>query len=252
MSQVSPARRSLLPDRAARAMLRRRIGTRLLRALGFHGRTSYAQCGEDLIVRFVFDSLAIARPTYLDIGAHHPTFLSNTALFHRSGCRGVNIEPDPELFERFRRARARDVNLNVGVGAQRGVLEFFVMANRTLNTFSAEEANAYAAQGIAIRSRRPIEVTTVSEVIETHCATTPDFVSIDVEGLDLVILQSFDFARHRPIVFCVETITYSSSGEGRKLDEVTRLMERNGYMAYADTHINTIFVDRARWERRGR
>jgi hypothetical protein len=59
------------------------------------GRTSYSQCGEDLIVRCVFDFMKIPSPTYLDIGAHHPQHLSNTFLFYQQGAHGVNIEPDP-------------------------------------------------------------------------------------------------------------------------------------------------------------
>jgi hypothetical protein len=39
---------------------------RLLR-LGPRGRESFSQSGEDLIVRYIFDILGTAQPTYLDI-----------------------------------------------------------------------------------------------------------------------------------------------------------------------------------------
>jgi hypothetical protein len=45
-------------------------------------KVSYSQSGEDLIVRVYFDILGITNPTYIDIGAHHPYFISNTALFY--------------------------------------------------------------------------------------------------------------------------------------------------------------------------
>ena len=44
-------------------------------------KNSYSQCGEDLIVEFILNGLKIKHPTYMDIGAHHPFYLSNTALF---------------------------------------------------------------------------------------------------------------------------------------------------------------------------
>ena len=44
-------------------------------------KKSYSQCGEDLIVKFIFDILNIKNPSYIDIGAHHPNYISNTALF---------------------------------------------------------------------------------------------------------------------------------------------------------------------------
>jgi hypothetical protein len=52
------------------------------------GKISYAQCGEDLIVDFVFSGLKPPSISYLDIGAHHPTHLSNTYLFYRRGFAG--------------------------------------------------------------------------------------------------------------------------------------------------------------------
>src|ERR1035438_1460830 len=77
------------------------------------GKTSYSQCGEDLIIRYVFDVLKIPCPVYLDIGAHHPRFLSNTFLFYQQGAHGINIEPDPTLFAAFPKQRNRDTNLNI-------------------------------------------------------------------------------------------------------------------------------------------
>lgn len=211
-------------------------------------RASYAQCGEDLIVRFVFDTLRIVAPSFLDIGAHHPRRLNNTYLFYAQGARGVNVEPDPELFNAFVRERPQDCNLNIGIGDTAGTLPFFVMTEPTLNTFSEAEARAIDREG-RIRIARTLElpVRTASAVITEHLGRAPDFLSLDVEGLDLAILRSLDFAVHRPKVICVETITYSEQRSGQKIPEIAELMQDNGYFAYADTHINTLFVDRQVW-----
>ncbi|MDD1606885.1 MAG: FkbM family methyltransferase, partial [Methylococcaceae bacterium] len=75
----------------------------------------------------------------------------------------------------------------------------------------------------------------------------PDFLSLDVEGLDLKILQSFNFVKWRPKVICVETITYSEKCDGKKIKDIEILLIEKGYFSYADTHINTIFVDKAIW-----
>ena len=50
------------------------------------GNSSFSQCGEDLIVNYIFNLRGISLPSYLDIGANHPYFISNTALFHKKGC----------------------------------------------------------------------------------------------------------------------------------------------------------------------
>lgn len=219
------------------------------RRLGEAGRVSYSQCGEDMIGRFIFDALKIAYPTYLDIGAHHPTYLNNTYSFYKSGSRGVNIEPDPDLFSRFLKERSRDTNLNFGVGDSEGQLTFHVMSARTLNTFSAEEARSASEKGRAkIERTLQLPVRPVGEVLSMHFAdAAPDFLSLDVEGLDLSILKSWDFSRWRPRVACVETVIYGGGrGEGQRDDIATHLQDC-GYFAYAHTHVNTLFVDRAVW-----
>lgn len=50
---------------------------------------------------------------YIDVGAFHPTFASNTAVLAPRGWRGICIEPNPLMAERLRSARPDDVVLEV-------------------------------------------------------------------------------------------------------------------------------------------
>lgn len=213
------------------------------------GHTSYSQCGEDMIIRYIFDALHIPTPTYLDIGAHHPTYLNNTFVFYQSGAQGVNIEPDPRLLSAFDKLRPRDTNINVGITEKKGVLDFYVMSVPTLNTFSAEDAHAATREGkTKIDEIIKVPVIPINDVLEDHFSGKAlDFVSLDVEGLDLQILRSFNFVRWRPKVLCVETITYSEQHKGKKIPDIERILLDQNYFVYADTHINTIFVDRHVW-----
>lgn len=191
------------------------------------------------------------RPYYLDLGAHHPSYLNNTYLFYRCGASGVNVEANPALAVGLRRTRPRDRTLNLGVGPHAAMLDFHIMSVPTLSTFSAEEASRYSKDfGHRIERTVAVEVLTFAQLVDKHCARIPDFVSLDVEGLDLAILRSIDFKQYRPQVFCVETISYSETGHGRRIDEIDSIMESGGYLRYADTHINTIYVDEERWRRR--
>jgi FkbM family methyltransferase len=214
-------------------------------------QASYAQCGEDLIVAFVLKAIGIDAPLYLDIGAYHPMHLSNTYLFYARGGHGVCVEPDRRRCERIRRARPRDVCLNIGVGLRDEVGEFFVMTSPTLSTFSGAEARRYESFGSQrIVAKEEVQVITVNRLLATYFERIPDFVSLDVEGLDLQILETLDFERFRPQVFCVETLTYDENKSERKIVEIIERMRNVGYLAFADTYINTVFVDKASWERR--
>ena len=216
------------------------------------GGPSFSQCGEDRIIKFVLNSLGIKKPSYLDIGAHHPVRFSNTYLFYLNGCDGVCAEPNPRLAARFRRARPRDICLNVGVGAMRlESVPFYEMTTDTLSTFSEVEAKRYEREhGVKVAGVANVDICTPKDILDRHFLRPPNFVSLDVEGLELEILQSFDLSDERPIIFCVETITYSTDGTGKKMAEVISHLKNSGYMVYADTYINTIFVDQNRWSRR--
>jgi hypothetical protein len=90
-------------------------------------------------------------------------------------------------------------------------------------------------------------------VIARHFHPCPNLVSLDTEGMDLAILESLDFQKYRPEVFCIETLTNT---EDRKMIEIVEFMLSKGYVVYADTFVNTIFVEQQCWnrwlQRRGR
>jgi hypothetical protein len=54
----------------SRAGFARRAAGWLRRKAGVYYKPSWSQCGEDLIVAFVLDTLGVPRPRYLDFGAH--------------------------------------------------------------------------------------------------------------------------------------------------------------------------------------
>lgn len=219
-----------------------------------HQRLSYSQCGEDLIADFVFAQLRIDKPSYLDLGAHHPQFLSNTYFFYNKGSRGTNVEPDRSLLREFLKIRPEDKNLNVGVGlnAKKEIADFYLMSARTLNTFSKEEATRIQEYGThKIDNILKVELVPLNQIIkENFFERAPNFVSIDIEGLDFEIAKSFDFDNYRPEVFCIETLTYTEDNSEEKETEILDYMQEKNYIVYADTFINTIFVDRAAWQNR--
>ncbi|MBI5598232.1 MAG: FkbM family methyltransferase [Deltaproteobacteria bacterium] len=218
-------------------------------------KKSYSQSGEDTIVALIFGAIRIKRPSCLDIGAHDPVLLNNTYLFYERGSSGVNIEPNPILFKRLESRRRRDVNLNAGVAASAGVLDFYVMTSEdnTLHTFSKETAERYSGYGTqAIKEVLRINTVNVNDVMREYFSPKPNFVSMDIEGLEMEVLRSFDFKNFRPEVFCIETILYTEDGSEGKVAEIIDFMKSAGYMVFADTYINTIFVDSRVWKNRPR
>jgi FkbM family methyltransferase len=213
------------------------------------GAYSYSQCGEDMIIAFIFSVLKKDLPTYIDIGAHHPYRLSNTAHFYQKGCHGINIEPDPVLFRQFKISRSRDINLNIGIRCFEGEACFYIMSSSVMNTFSRDVAEQLVQEhGFKLKKTQHIYVNTISNVITNYAGGVfPDFLSLDVEGLDMEILESIDYSTSYPLVICVESISFSRRGNGEKNLKIVQFLENKGYMVFADTHVNTIFVHRSHW-----
>ena len=234
----------LSPRRVAGAAVRRARSAGL-----FPGRLSYAQFGEDIIAASIFWYLGIPKPSYLDIGAFAPAALSNTFYFYKRGCSGVCVEPNPAHLRRFRQARRRDICLNAGAGStDQASVPFYALSDSALSVFDEAVARQHVAKGTA-RIERVVSVPiySLNTLIEKHCRRCPDFLSLDVEGLDLAILQAMDFTRYRPAVICVETIDFYSQ---RKDQAIITFMESQGYQVQADTVINTIFVEETAWTAR--
>lgn len=228
-----------------------KIKRRLGRSEPIRQLVSYSQSGEDILIEYVLGWMGIKTRTYLDIGAHHPTYLSNTYLFYTHGARGINIEPDASLHAVIAKQRPEDTNLNIGIGKQRDAAKFYIMHPTTLNTFSKKEAETYCLHypEAKITDTVTLPVMPVNEIIAKYFPNTaPNLVSIDVEGLDLEIIESFDFNRCRPAVFCIETVEYEGKAILRKSTKLINKMKAQDYFIYADTFTNTIFVDRKAWQ----
>ena len=70
----------------------------------FATKRCYSQCGEELILRSMLNSIGkTGIGTFIDIGAHHPIHGSNTYYFYRLGWSGVNIDPTPGIMNAFKK-----------------------------------------------------------------------------------------------------------------------------------------------------
>jgi FkbM family methyltransferase len=221
-----------------------RLSRHLKAAVEARAHRHYTPTGEDVILRHLFDSVGIAHPDYLDIGANDPVNGNNTYVFYRDGASGVCVEAHPDLAGKIATIRPRDVCLNIaiGVGQERSVdVHIFDVAG--LSTIDAAEAAQREALG-TYRVVRTVSVPqrTINDVIAAHFATYPALLSLDIEGLDYAVLRSLDDDRFPIPVICAETVRYSESHLREKEQAIADLLESRGYFLYADTFINSIFV----------
>lgn len=202
------------------------------------GRRTWSQEGEDMILRRMFNK---CDGFYVDIGAHHPYRYSNTFYLYRLGWRGINVDASPETIRLFEHARPEDLNLNVGVSRSGGMMRYFQFNDAAYNTFDENLASHVRESMQHVRLLCETEVKTMSleDLLSERLlpGTRIDLMNIDVEGMDMEVLESNNWSRHRPVVVLVEVLWKSI--EDILQCPVYRLLSANGYQLYAKC-VNTV------------
>jgi FkbM family methyltransferase len=226
-----------MPDTSVRKILK---GVRNLSGPLFWSTRSYSQEGEDLVLKRLFD--ATDTGFYVEVGCHHPFRFSNTYLFYKRGWRGICIDPLPGTARAFRRWRPRDITLEVGVSAQPATLTYYMFDEPAVNTFDGAAAQRVGGTYNLVE-KRSIPTEPLASILEKNLpvsASRIDFFSIDVEGLDLEVLRSNDWARFAPRAVIAECLF--SDLASLQENEVVRFLAGVGYTPYAKTGQSIVFV----------
>ena len=171
------------------------------------------------------------RGYFVDVGANEPQDGSQTWAFEQQGWTGVLIEPQPDLAERLRGARAAKV-YGVACSTPQN-------AGKTLPLFlagiqSSLEPDFYVA-GVQRSGMCEVPIMTLDQVLRDAGAPRPlDFVSIDVEGHDVEVLLGFDLAYWQPRLLLIEDVVQSL--------RLHRHIVSRGYRWVRRTGINSWYV----------
>ena len=221
------------------------------------GVSSYAQNGEDLQIAYY---VGHERITYIDVGCLWPKEHSNSYFFYRRGGSGLCIDANPTIAEEYRRERPRDLFLSSGIGASDSTMTYYTHSNPVFNTFSSTHADELAAR-VARMDDSPqragrertgaiaVPVTTLDRAVRStgfleRCGEHVDFLSIDVEGLELEVLQGFSFHAPRPRLVVVEEVRRGSRVRLAPEDlPIARLLEANHYWLAGRSGVNLYFLD---------
>ncbi|WP_345948722.1 MULTISPECIES: FkbM family methyltransferase [unclassified Mucilaginibacter] len=209
---------------------------------------SYSQDGEDMLLRPLLMEHIKDYDTYkgffVDIGAHHPFRYSNTMHFYEQGWRGINIEPTPAAIELFNQYREHDINLNVGIGAERTRQTLYCFNDSAFNSFDQVGSQSRHADTSPyhIVETAEVEIYPLAQVLEENLPAGQvviDFMSVDVAGLDISVLRSNNWEKYRPSFVLVEDVDVNFS----HLDasEAYSFLAEQGYQMVSKTPRTLIF-----------
>jgi FkbM family methyltransferase len=167
-------------------------------------RSSYSQHGED---KFIFDELSrydLSHSLYVDVGANHPTSLSNTYLLYRQGLHGVVIEPNQELLRLHHMIRTRDIGIGVGCGSQASLGKFQVMSTPVLSSFATQESGQHKTENTRVWRIEYLPILPLDMILTTVEYRWISLLSIDTEGYDYQVLVGAEKIIEKVLWVCVE------------------------------------------------
>ena len=191
----------------------------------------HSQIFQDIFASFVikneFDN------TFLEFGATNGLSLSNTYMLEKElGWSGALAEPDVQWIDSLKKNRPNTKIITKCIWKK---------SNEKLNFFSSDEgvlstleefkySDAETMPGntdIRNKSGKNIVVETISlnDVIKQYFnGKCPSYISVDTEGSEFEILNSFNFSDYRPAVFTVE------HNFSKTQDMIDKLLISNNYV----------------------
>jgi len=219
------------------------------RTLAAYARRSFSQDGEDVVLMSLLAREGIdCAGFFVDVGAFHPVRYSNTYLFYCQGWRGINIDASPGSMLAFQRLRPEDINLEIAIAESESERKLFLYNEPALNTFSEAVVDERSQlTNYWVESTQMVNTHTLSKVLVEYLPRDKeiDFLSVDVEGLDLEVLKSNDWARYRPRFVITEDLRAATLSQAYTTPTACFLADL-GYLAVARTMRSTIFASSER------
>lgn len=142
---------------------------------------------------------------------------NDTAYYLHSGYEVIAIEANPELTEAAKLRFVQEIAdgklavLNLGIAPSEGVADFYVAANHQWSSFSHEVASR---RGMEIVKTVRIPCMPLSAILAKY--SIPYYIKIDIEGYDLVCLESLSKATAPPYI----SVEFAHGNESKLLSRL--------------------------------
>jgi FkbM family methyltransferase len=199
---------------------------------------SHAQFEEDCLLQEIFGERADGYCA--EVGAYDGRTGSATWLFEQRGWHCLLVEPIPQLAEEIRKRRSGTV-VNCAASDREGTARFFVAEHvEQMSTLErAPDHLAWIEQvGGAVRETT-VRTARLDSLLAEASFPELQFVTIDVEGHELAVLEGFTLETYRPRIVIVEDNSESGDPRASRGDpRVASHMAEHGYVPFRRTGVN--------------
>ena len=195
---------------------------------------SKSQLGQDVLALSI---KGIEKPGFfVEFGATNGVELSNTYILEKEhGWTGILCEPAKNWHEKLKENRSSIIDTRCVFSSSGNQLEFSESSTGELSTIkSFVDSDANARVRVNLKNYKVTTVTLTDLLLEHNAPEYIDFISIDTEGSEYVILQEFNFEMYRFGLICVEH-NYTANRE-----KILNLLNSKGY--------TRIFEEYSKWD----
>ncbi len=168
----------------------------------------------------------IKKGFYVDIGCYHPIRSSHTSYLYKNGWRGLNLDISAESIEMFKIFRPLDTSINLGLSNSEGFSDAYL--SKDISTISSINKKMVNAMGIEkYKITRTVKTTTLRDLRKKQNLNKINFLKIDCEGQDELILSQSSIKDLESDFLCFEIIPMDISIKNE-------IEKKNNYLEFFD------------------
>ena len=139
------------------------------------------------------------------MGCYHPIKGSHTSYLYKKGWNGLNLDISAESIEMFKIFRPKDTSLIMGLSDKGGISDAYL--NKDISTISSINKDLVNAIGVdKYKILRTIDTTTLGDLRQQNNLRKINFLKIDCEGQDELILSQSTIEDLKSDFLCFEII----------------------------------------------
>jgi FkbM family methyltransferase len=208
----------------------------------------YSQSEEDIFLNNTFFKNKI-NGVYIELGALDGVLFSNTKFFEDTlKWKGILIEPHPEKFKLLKINRPNNFLFNelVSFHEEPLIFRYFIDDHAAVSgvetTLSQHHFDRYFESNdnyikTLLQTKKIIKPISLTSIIKSTNLDHIDYLSLDVEGHEYEVLQSWDFSIHIDLIL-IETLGV----QPEKDEQCRQILIKNDYKFIQKFKHNEIFI----------
>lgn len=173
---------------------------------------------------------------FIELGANNGLFQSNTAFLEKEmGWKGILIEPSLKGYNQCKINRPNSISLNYAC-VSKDYKEDYIKGDFEDNN----PMGSINGHRIGRKNLIKVKAITLEKILDEHCRTNIDFLSLDTEGYEFEILKGLNLNKYRPKILLIEVYT-------KDYNNIVNFLEVANYKLHSNfTNYNKI--DKPGWD----